>query len=294
MTGELIIGTLVSGIILGSMYSLFALSLTLIYGVTKVFHFALGSVLMSCCYYMWFALNYFHANYWEGFAIGILGAILLGIAYEKLIMHPIRKRRGEREDWQFYSMVAALGLGIFLDNLNHVCFNPKTKALPLMIKGSIMIRNTFLMSKQDGLNLVIAVLVLVFVGVFLKKTRTGIAVRAVSQHIEGAKCVGIYTDRVFLYVSMISALIAGIAGVLLSSRRYITPLGGWDALIKGFVIIALGGLGSCQGALYSAFILGLVEAFVTLLFGNFWTMFFWFMVLTLILLLKPEGLLGRF
>jgi len=288
MSSELLLATFFSGISMGSIYALFALGLSLIYGVTKVFNFALGSFMLCCCYYTWFALNHLHMNYGLSIIIGLLGAALLGVIMEAGIMHPLRRK----SNWQFYTMVATLAFGIFLDNVNLVSFGALSKSFPQLMEGSITIGNTFLMSGQDALNFTVAVSLLVFLQIFLRKAKIGMALRAVSQNAKGAECVGINADRMFLYVCVISSVLAGIAGLLLAQKYYISPMGGWEPLIKGFVIVAFGGVGSSKGVLYGAFILAFVESIVTLLWGPFWVLFFWFLVLLLILLLKPQGLFG--
>ena len=104
--------------------------------------------------------------------------------------------------------------------------------------------------------------------------------------------MGIPLNRIFAYTFGISTVLSGIGGILLAPRFFITPLGGWHFLVKALIIVVAGGLGSIKGTLYSAFILGILEAVVGWRFGLLWVMPFWFIVLLIILLLRPEGLFG--
>jgi len=115
---------------------------------------------------------------------------------------------------------------------------------------------------------------------------------AVSQDMVGAKIVGIPIDRVFGYAFALSACLVTISSILLTPKVFFSPLGGWDALCKAFVIVAFGGLGSIHGTLYAAYILGIVESMVGMYFGLNWVMAAWFLVLLGVLTIKPRGLAG--
>jgi len=287
MNIEILQATLISGITMGSIYALFGLSLSLIYGVTKVFNFALGSFMMCCCYYVWLFVIVLRINYALSICLGLIWIAAYGFTMELVIMRPLRKT----SNWQFYTMVATLALGIFLDNVNLVSFGPLNKALPTIMEGKLLLGELYV-RKQDILILGISISVLVFLEIFLKHSKLGMALRAVSQHAKGAQCVGIDTNKMFLSVSVISAILAGMVGILIVQKYYISPLGGWDQLIRAFVIVLMGGMGSSKGVLISGFILGFVESFVTLIFGNFFVLFFWLIILLLILLIRPQGLFG--
>ena len=118
------------------------------------------------------------------------------------------------------------------------------------------------------------------------------AMRAVAQDMTGAEIVGIPKDRVFAYTFAVSAIMVGIGSLLISPKYLVSPSGGWDILIKSWVITAFGGVGSVKGALFAAFILGIIEAFVGWTFGMTWTMIAWFFVLLLTLVVRPHGLFG--
>jgi branched-chain amino acid transport system permease protein len=126
----------------------------------------------------------------------------------------------------------------------------------------------------------------------LKYTWFGQAMRAVAQDMDGARIVGINLNRAFGYSFALATAVTGFSGVLLGMKYYMTPHIGWDWMVKGFVIVVFGGLGSATGAIYAAFIMGLAEAFVTLYMGSMWVWPTWFVMFLIVLLIRPQGLLG--
>jgi branched-chain amino acid transport system permease protein len=128
---------------------------------------------------------------------------------------------------------------------------------------------------------------------FLQRSRYGQAMRAVAQDMQGASMVGINVNQIFSYAFGLSVVLAGLAGVLLAPIYLISPLGGWPPFLKAFVIVVFGGLGSTRGVLYAAFIFGIIEAFVIFQIGATWTMTAWLLTLLLVLIVRPQGLLGK-
>jgi branched-chain amino acid transport system permease protein len=145
---------------------------------------------------------------------------------------------------------------------------------------------------QDITIFIIAISIMVLFMLFLGKNRLGMAVRAVAQNMTGAQIVGVAKDRIFALTFALSAVLVGTAGILLAPKYFVSPFGGWVILVKAWVITAFGGMGSLKGSLLGAFILGIVEALVGWQFGFTWTMFAWFTVLLITLIVRPQGLFG--
>ncbi len=138
----------------------------------------------------------------------------------------------------------------------------------------------------------IAISIMVVLMFFLSRSRQGMAMRAVAQDMTGAEIVGIPKDRVFGLTFAVSAILVGVGSVLLAPRYFVSPSGGWNILVKSWVITAFGGVGSIKGSLMAAFILGIIEALVGWQFGLTWTLIAWFFVLLLTLIIRPHGLFG--
>lgn len=279
---------LISGATIGLVYFLVAVGFSLIYGVSRVLNLSYGSFFTWGAYLAWvFAVGVFKLNYFLVIIIVCPLLYFLGMALEKFVVRPLRRR----ENFDFTVLLAGLGVALFMDYSAQALFGARTKSLPSFLEGTVE-WGGFVFSLQQIAMLIVAVIVAVGLGFFLGKTRQGMSLKAVAQDPTGARIVGIPLNRVYALTFGISSVLAGFSGILLAPRFFISPLGGWKFLIKALIIVVAGGLGSIKGTLYSAFILGILEAFVGWQFGLLWVMPFWFLALLLILLVRPHGLFG--
>ena len=284
-----IIDVIISGLINGSVYALMAVGLTLIYGVSKAFNFAYGSFYSMGGYiaFLMFGAAFLN-NYLIVFCLSVPVLLLLGFVVEKLLVAPLRKR----DDWEIKVMMITLGLDLFLDNAYQVVFGARMKALPTILEGAFE-AGEFILSYQDVVIFILSIGGILAFRWFLNNTRTGMSVRAVAQNPMGAQIVGIPKEFVFAATFAISTVMVGMGGILLAQKYFVTPTGGWDILVKAWVITAFGGMGSIQGGLYAAFIVGMLEAFVGWHFGMNWTLMALFVVLLATLAIRPQGLMGK-
>jgi branched-chain amino acid transport system permease protein len=276
--------TLISGTILGTIYALMSLGLTLIYGIGNLFNFAHGAFLVWGAYLTWYLSTKLHLNMLLSIGISIVLLFLFGLVWERWALRPKRKN--------FVSIVTiGLGLMMILDSMAHYAFDPTKKALPPLLEGNV---NLFFVTRSvsEVLNLFIALGILIFLWLFFSKTRTGMAIRAVAEDNVGAAIIGIDIDRIYTLSFGIGIALAGLAGILLAPEVYISTAAGGDALLKAIIIVILGGLGSVKGSMYAALILGVMESAVSMYVGMFWVLPSWFFVMVLILAVKPRGLYG--
>jgi branched-chain amino acid transport system permease protein len=281
-----LIEVLISGITNGSVYAIMAAGMTLVYGVTRVFNFAYGSFFTLGGYFAWlfFGLKF---NYLMVFVSIIPVMFLVGLSAETFIIRPLRTRK----DWEILSVMVTLGLALFLDNLYLVIFGPFVKSIPSLFEGYVKIQG-LVISIHDIAIVTIAISIMVILMLFLSRSRQGLAMRAVAQDMTGAQIVGIPKDRVFAYTFALSAVLVGAGSMLLAPKYFVSPAGGFDILVKSWVITVFGGVGSIRGSLFAAFILGIVEAIVGFTFGLTWTLIAWFVVLLFTLIVRPQGLFG--
>ncbi len=281
-----LIEVFLSGITNGSVYAIMAVGMTLVYGVTRVFNFAYGSFFTLGGYFAWLFFS-FKFNYLMVFASVMAAMFLVGLSTEKFVIRPLRAKK----NWGILSVMATLGLALFLDNLYLVIFGPFVKSIPLLFKGYVKIQG-LVIAIQDIAIFNIAISIMVVLMFFLSRSRQGMAMRAVAQDMTGAEIVGIPKDRVFGLTFAVSAILVGVGSVLLAPKYFVSPSGGWNILVKSWVITAFGGVGSIKGSLMAAFILGIIEALVGWQFGLTWTLIAWFFVLLLTLIIRPHGLFG--
>lgn len=284
---QYVLEILISGLSQGAVYCVFALGLSLVYGTSRVLNFAHGSIYMTAAYGAW-ALS--------AAGLGLLPMVLVlfpllfafGAGMEKVLVRPLRRHA----QWKTATMMATLGFAFVLDNLNLVIFGPTSLTLPVLVDGTVHI-GPVVVATHAVVTLVVALGVVAALHLFLIYAPLGQAMRAVSQDMTGAAMVGIRPDRVFAMSFGLSTVLAGVAALLLAPVYLISPLGGWAPFLKAFVIVVFGGLGSTQGVLYAAFILGIVEALVVAELGATWIMPVWFVVLLVVLMVRPRGLLGK-
>ncbi len=280
----------ISGLTTGSVYALMAVGLTLVYGVSRAFNFAYGSFYSLGGYIAWVLIMLIglRGGYIMVFALALPILMVFGYVTEKAIIAPLRKR----SDWEVKVMMITLGLALFMDNGYQVLFGPRMKSLPPIMEGAFQVGDIYV-SNQDLMIFILAITGILAFRWVLNNTRIGMAVRAVAQNPEGAQIVGIPKDKIFAATFAISTVMVGGGGILLAQKYFISPMGGWDILVKSWVITAFGGMGSIRGSLYAAFILGLLEAFVGYWFGLNWVLFALFAVLLTTLSIRPQGLMGK-
>lgn len=284
---ETILNTLVSGLISGSLYAAMALGLTIIYGVSRVFNFGHGVVALVGAYLTWLALDSLGVSFLPATLAALAIMFLFGVGMYQFAINPLLKK----PNWEFSTVLFMLGAGILLENVILQIFGPRVKSIPYFVEGYLKLGFV----QINWHELILIGIVLVFIAalsLFFKYTRMGQAMRAVAQSIPGALVVGIDINRIFSYTFGLAFVVTGFSGILLGTKYFLNPHIGWEWMVKGFVITTFGGLGSTSGTIYAAIILGVVEALATLYFGAIWVWPIWFAMFMIVLLLRPQGLLG--
>lgn len=288
MNLEIFINLLLAGITLGTVYLLMAMGLTLVYGVTKVFNYAQGSFFTWGGYLAWFlSVGLLGWNYYLVIPITLVAMFFFGMAFEKAIVLPLRRLPG----WDFTVIIVTLGCSLALDNLILVVFGPLSKTVPHLLEGTLHF-GEYAVAEHDVLMLVTGILVFIVLQLFLSKTWTGMALRAVSQDNVGAKIVGLPLNTMYSVAFGIAGLLSAVAVILLAPRTLLYPLVGWTTLLKAFVVMVLGGLGNIKGTVIAAFALSIAEIFSSFFLGGIWAMPLFLAVLVVILVFKPKGLFG--
>jgi len=289
MTSSTVVNLVLAGITLGAVYLLMAMGLTLVYGVTKVFNYAQGSFFTWGGYIAWcLSVGVLRWNYYLAIPITILVMFVMGMVFQNLIVLPLRSKPG----WDFTVIIVTLGCALVLDNLALVAFGALSKTLPNLLEGNIRY-GKFAFAKHDLVMLLTSLVVLAILQVFLSKTWTGMALRAVSQDNIGARIVGLPLNLLYSYAFGIAAVLSTIAGILLVPRTLLYPEVGWEVVLKAFVVMVLGGLGNIKGTVVAAFILSIAEVFISFIFGGIWAMPIFLAGLVVVLVFRPKGLFGQ-
>lgn len=277
---------LLSTLFLGSLYTLMATGLALVWGTLRIFNFAHGSLLMLGAYIAWtFAGNL-------GPALGIVLAItcmfVIGVLLERGLVDPFLKR----SNVALVAIMTTLSASIFLNNLALILWGPRFKQLPAIVGGSLSMLGTRVSGVQL-LSMVLAPVLLLGLWLFLRGTKIGLAIRGVEQNHPAALLMGVNVRFIYAFTFGVAAVFATIAGIILGMTQFIKPDVGGDPLLKAFIVVILGGLGSLGGTAVAAYLLALLEAISVTVLGLYWTPFLLFAVMILMLVVRPSGLFGQ-
>lgn len=276
----------VNGIALGSVYSLVALGLTLVYGVLKVPNFAHGALYMVGAYVCYVMLTSFGASYIVAMAVSVVVLAVLGGSMEWLVF---RRLEGKTP---VHSMIAALGLLFFMEGTADVIWGPTFRQVPTPFDGVVTLLGVNI-TEQRILVIVAAVVTMVGLYLLLKRTLVGMSIEAMAQDREGALLVGIDTRRVALLTFAISGALAAVAGSLIAPLLLVFPNMGELIILKAFVIVILGGMGSVPGAILGGYLLALAETMAGTYVSFAFSELIAFGLLVLVLVIRPTGLFQK-
>jgi branched-chain amino acid transport system permease protein len=277
---------LLNGLLIGAIYALITAGLSLIYGVVGIVNFAHGELYMIGAYAMWIVLA-MTGNYLLGviFSIGFLA--VLGLVIERLTIRPLVQKL-----WTA-PLLATLGLSLALQNTVLYIYTATPQFPSTELSQVNLDVSGIFISDQRVAVLVVACLCFLALHTYLKKAKSGKAMRAVSQSRELCKVIGVETGRIYSLAFVIAAALAGIGGALIGPVFFIEPRMGTLPVFKSFCIAVAGGFGNVKGSLYIALLVGMTESLIAGYISGTWKDVFAFLLMLLILIFKPEGLFGK-
>jgi len=289
---------LANGIAWGSIYALIALGYTMVYGILRLINFAHGDVYMVgafAAYYLAGALGVGTITSASPLmaALVLLGSMvicaLLGMGIELLAYRPVRRSS------RITALITAIGVSLFLENAGILIFGADPKFFPQVIAPrTITLPGGVLVTNHQIMVVVVSVVLMVALTLFIQKTRTGKAMRAVAFNRDAASLMGIPTDRIITYTFALGSALAAAAGFLVGlTNPKIEPLMGIMPGIKAFVAAVLGGIGSIPGAMIGGLLMGISEYMVVGYLSSTYRDAIAFVILIVVLLIRPAGLLGR-
>lgn len=285
----LLLQQLINGLSVGSVYALIAVGYALIYSVLNFTNFAHSITVTIGTYGVFWFLTLVSRNLYVGIAVGVLSAIIIGIVIDRFAYHPLLQRKAKRT----YLMIVGLGISVMGENLIVIAFTGRIRAYPInFTTGTINLLGNNV-GVMDLIILSVSLVALLVVELIIRKTRLGLAVRSASFDLETTSLMGVNALRLILYVFIIAGSLAGIAGALLGSKYTVFPTLGSFFTNKAFIASVVGGLGSLPGAILGALLLGVSEALVSAYISTSFRDLFAYLLLVVILLVKPSGLLGK-
>ena len=278
----------INGVQVGSIYALVALGYTMVYGIVKLLNFAHGDFIMVGAYISLFAMTGAGMPVWLAAIIAVAGCALLGVLTEKIAYKPLRNSP------KLSVLITAIGVSLFLQNLFLILFTsspkpyPNTVNIPAVNVGPIQISGVTLVT------IVLSAVSMIALQLFVKKTKMGRAMRAVSEDAQAATLMGVNVNHTISLTFAVGSGLAAIAAVMYcTAYPMVDPYMGSMLGLKAFIAAVLGGIGSLPGALLGGLIVGVSESMAATFLGSTYRDSVAFIILIIVLIVRPHGLFGR-
>jgi len=276
-----------NGLVTGCIYALTALGLTMLFGIMDIINFAHGEIYMLGAFLTYVFCVSMGFPYLLSMVFAMLAVGFIGIVIEKVTFKPIRNTP------ILNTLLVSLGLSIFFQNLALLIWGPDPRKIPSPYSAEVVEFLGIFITMQRLLVIIVTVILLIFLYFFIQKTTTGKCMRATAQEPEGAALIGIDIDQVFWVTFAIGCALAAAAGSLIGGIFLVTPTMGLVPVLKAFIVVILGGLGSILGAILGGVLLGVTESIVTGYISSAYMDVTAYAILILVLLFRPSGLFGQ-
>jgi branched-chain amino acid transport system permease protein len=284
---DLFLQYLANGVVIGSAYVLVAVGLTLIFGILGVVNFAHGEFYMIGGYVGVIAVSQLHLPIAGAVALVLLAAVVVGLAAEAILYKPMRNRDATS------SIISSFGVAVALQNAALIVMGPQPERLTTPFDMIPVTIGPVFLPLPRALIPVVMIVVIAVLHVVLRYTWTGRSLRAMAQHATVARLCGVRVERVAVVTFIVGAALAGLAGMLMSSVYFVHPNVGNMITLKAFTVVVLGGMGNVGGAAASGLLLGVAESLTSAYVANSMRDIIGFVLVILVLLLRPQGLFGR-
>ena len=282
---------LFNGIKLGSVYAMVAIGYSMVYGILRLINFAHGDIMTVGVYTILVLFTTYGMPLWLTIIISVVLSIIVGLTAERVAYRPLRSSGEET------TLISSLAVSILIQNIIVMVFSPQRVAFHLPdYLSKLHTFGTVRLSTMNIITFVAVFVILIALSYMIKNTRVGMAMRACSDNMNAARLMGINVTTIIVIAFAIGSALAALSGLMLAGEyKTIDPLMGFVPGLKAFCAAVLGGIGSLGGAVLGGFILGIIEMLFAGLMPTEITPYrdaFVFLVLILVLLIKPNGILG--
>jgi branched-chain amino acid transport system permease protein len=278
----------INGLVLGSLYVLVALGLTLIYGVLVQINFAHADIVTLGAFSAYFFTHALGGGYLPSIAVALLVGAALGFLINAAVFAPLRERGSE-----LLPLIATIGVSVMLENVMLAWFGPIPYAFDSPYSEKVIRVAGMFFTAQSVLIIAVSAAAVGLLYAFMKFTFLGKALRAVAQDRETAGLMGINPNRLIMLTFVIASALAGMGGALLGPVLVLTPFAGASVIVKAFAIVIIGGFGNVEGTIIAGLIVGLIESYTTQLLGPGLIDIVVFALLLLMLAVRPTGLIAE-
>lgn len=280
---------LVNGLSLGSIYALIALGYTMVYGIIKLINFAHGDIYMLGAFTAFYATTVFHLNFFLALIVAMMLCGVLGVLIERIAYKPLRHAT------RITALITAMGVSYILEYTTQYFAGSEVKTFPEDVLNNAVFQIGGIQISQQQIYIIAVTLILMLALTYIVgRTRMGRAMRAVSVDEKAAELMGISVDRTISFTFLLGSVLAGAAGVLVGVYyNSINPLMGMVPGLKAFIAAVFGGIGIIPGAMIGGFAIGIAETMVVAYGSSLYRDAIVYVILILILIIKPAGLLGK-
>ena len=279
---------LVNGLSLGSIYALIALGYTMVYGIIKLINFAHGDIYMLGAYCAFLITTYCGLGFIPALLISMIFCGVVGVLIERIAYKPLRHAT------RITALITAIGVSYVLEYATQYIMGSEVRTYPKLLTSASFHLGPVTITMQQVYIFVITVILMVVLQFIVQKTKMGRAMRAVSVDEDAARLMGIDVDKTISFTFLLGSALAGVAGVLVGIYyNSINPLKGMTPGLKAFIAAVFGGIGSIPGAMIGGLFIGIAETMVTAYGSSLYKDAIVYIILILILILKPAGLLGK-
>ena len=283
-----ILNQLMNGLQTGSIYALVALGYSMVYGIIMLLNFAHGDIIMVGAYVVWLAMTRFALHPIFAIILAILACTVLGMLIEKLAYAPLRNSP------RISLLITAIGVSFLLENLAQLIFGAGSQTVPSIISNIQLSLGSVKIDFTSIVTVFVSIIAMIGLTFLVHKTKMGKAMRAVSEDTAAAQLMGINVSRTIAFTFAIGSALAGIGSVLYCcAYPQASPTMGSMLGLKAFVAAVLGGIGSIPGAMLGGFAIGLAEVFISSIGLSVWRDAVLFIILIVVLAVKPTGIMGR-
>jgi branched-chain amino acid transport system permease protein len=278
----------VNGIVVGSLYVLVALGLTLIYGVLVQINFAHADIVTLGAFAAYFFTNVLGGGYLASVGVALGVGAGMGFLVNAAIFAPLRERGSE-----LLPLIATIGVSVLLENAMLLWFGPIPYAFESPYSQQVVRFGGIFVTAQNLLIITVSATAILLLYCFMRFTFLGKALRAVAQDAETAGLMGINPNALIMITFVIASALAGMGGAMLGPVLVLTPFAGASVILKAFAIVIIGGFGNVEGTILAGLLVGLIESYTTQFFNPGLTDIVVFALLLLTLAVRPTGLIAE-
>ncbi len=284
---QALMGQLMLGLVNGSFYAMLSLGLAVIFGMLNIVNFAHGALYMVGAFFAWMLLNYAGVNYWFALVLAPLGVALIGVIIEKTMLRWLHQLD------HLYGLLLTFGLALILEGIFREFYGSSglPYELPELFRG-VFDLEFMMLPKYRAWVVLVSIVVCLFTWFVIEKTRLGAYLRAGTENPNMVKAFGINVPLMVTLTYAFGVGLAGLAGVMAAPIYQVSPLMGSNIIIVVFAVVVIGGMGSILGSILTGLALGLVEGLTKVFYAEMSTTVV-FIIMAIVLLVRPAGLFGR-